>query len=391
MRWEAQTPRSGNGREREEPGTPAGAPSPLPFPGLQRGDEALPGLDVPGPGESRPVRMPGFAGMTFHEVRARSVLNAVPASSHMPFRWTVNPYRGCSHACVYCYARGTHQYLDLDAGADFDQQIVVKTNAPAVLRAELSRPTWTRETVALGTNTDPYQRAEGHYRLMPGIIAALADTGTPFSLLTKGTLVARDVPLLREASRAVPVQVALSLAVLDPALAAAVEPGTPSPTARLRLIERLAAAGAEVTVMAMPLLPWLTDGDEHIDSLMGAVAGAGARRVMAGALHLRPGAREWYLAWIDREHPHLAEGYRRMYARSSYAPESYRRTLAETTRAAAARHGLRHGGAHGVRRDDGPAVRTNGRRAVERTAPARAAGHARPAPQPAPDVQPALF
>lgn len=363
MRWEAQTLRSEGGAQRAESGTPAGAAALLPLSDLQRS-----------------ITTPEFAGVTFHEILARTALNAVPAASAMPFRWTVNPYRGCTHACRYCYARSTHTFLDLDAGADFDRQIVVKVNVAEVLRAELARPTWAREAVALGTNTDPYQRAEGRYALMPGIIGALADSGTPFSVLTKGTLLARDVPLLQAASRSVPVQVSLSLAMLDPAIAAAVEPGTPSPAARLRLIERLASAGADVTVMAMPLLPWLTDGDREIDGLMRALASSGAARVMSGALHLRPGAKEWYLRWIADDHPGLLAGYEQMYARSAYAPESYRRTLSRVAGEAAARHGLARGGAHGIRRQDGPAARA-----------VRSATAPRPAAAAPACGQPALF
>ena len=146
---------------------------------------ALPGLDSMAglqamTGHVRTVTTPEFAGMTFHEVHAKSALNHVPGASAMPFDWTVNPYRGCSHACAYCFARNTHTYLDLDAGRDFDSQIVVKVNVADVLRRELAAPSWSRESVALGTNTDPYQRAEGRYRLMPGIIDALADSRTPF-------------------------------------------------------------------------------------------------------------------------------------------------------------------------------------------------------------------
>lgn len=373
MRWEAQTLRSESGSEQAEGGTPAAPPALLPLSDLQRS-----------------ITTPEFAGVTFHEVMAKTVLNSVPASSAMPFRWTVNPYRGCTHACRYCYARSSHAYLDLDAGADFDQQIVVKVNTPEVLRRELARPTWQREPVALGTNTDPYQRAEGRYRLMPGIIAALADSGTPFSVLTKGTLLARDIPLLRAASRSVPVQVSLSLAMLDPAIAAAVEPGTPSPTARLRLIEQLASAGAEVTVMAMPLLPWLTDSPAQLDALMRALAGAGAAHALGGALHLRPGAREWYLEWIDREHPHLSAGYRQMYARSAYAPQAYRRTLARAAAEAARRHGLSRRGAHGVMRDDGPALPEDGALRSGGAVPSgRVSETAHTAPEPT--AQPALF
>src|SRR5439155_14286210 len=140
---------------------------------------------------------PEALGIRFHEIRARSALNRVPERSRMPFRWTVNPYRGCMHACVYCFARPTHTYLDLDAGRDFEREIVVKVNVPERLRAELSRPSWKHEHVALGTNTDPYQWVESRYRLMPAIWEALRDTGTPASLVTKSPLVLRDVSILR--------------------------------------------------------------------------------------------------------------------------------------------------------------------------------------------------
>ncbi|MEO9249032.1 Rv2578c family radical SAM protein [Citricoccus nitrophenolicus] len=336
MRWEAQTLQAGDGPELGEGGTPAAPAALLPLSGLQRS-----------------ITTPEFADTTFHEVLAKSALNRVPDSSPMPFRWTVNPYRGCTHACRYCYARSTHEYLEFDAGTDFDQQIVVKVNTPEILRRELNRPGWNRELVALGTNTDPYQRAEGRYRLMPGIITALADTGTPFSILTKGTLLGRDLDLLASASRQVPVQVSVSLAMLDPALAHRVEPGTPAPAARLRLIEKLSAAGADVTVMAMPLLPWLTDSDRQLEDLMAALAGAGARNVLAGALHLRPGARQWYLRWIEQDHPGLLEGYRQLYGRGSYAPVSYRKALSRRAIAAAQRHGLHRDGAHRITRPDG--------------------------------------
>ena len=156
---------------------------------------ALPGLGRLA-GLVRTVRTPEFAGTTFHEVHCRSALNQIPKSSHLPFRWTINPYRGCTHGCVYCFARQTHSYLELDTGRDFDTQIVAKINIASVLRRELARERWNREHVAMGTNTDPYQRAEGRYELMPDIIRALAASETPFSILTKGTLLSRDLPLL---------------------------------------------------------------------------------------------------------------------------------------------------------------------------------------------------
>src|SRR6476659_7843180 len=196
--------------------------------------DALPGLGQMR-GVLRTVSPKDMPGVRFHEVAARSALNAVPGNSPMPFRWTINPYRGCSHACVYCYARGTHSWLELDTGTGFDREIVVKVNVGEVLAREVVRPAWTREHVALGTNTDPYQRAEGRYALMPGIIKALAGSGTPFSILTKGTLLRRDLPLIAAAAARVDVSVAVSLAIGDTELHRLVEPGTPTPEARLGL------------------------------------------------------------------------------------------------------------------------------------------------------------
>ncbi len=187
--------------------------------GIAVDDGALPGLQRIG--FVRSVRTPQFEGVTFHEVLCKSALNKIPAASMLPFSYTVNGYRGCGHACRYCFARPTHEYLELDPGDDFDSEIVVKTNLVEVLRRELTRRSWRRDTVALGTNTDPYQRAEGRYALMPGIIGALADSGTPMSILTKGTLLRRDLDLIADAAQRVPVSVAISLAVGDPPICTA--------------------------------------------------------------------------------------------------------------------------------------------------------------------------
>src|SRR6201991_3772240 len=235
-------------------------------------DGALPGLQRIG--FVRAVRTPQFEGLTFHEILCKSALNKVPSCANLPFRFTVNGFRGCSHACRYCFARPTHEYLDFDSGADFDTQVVVKTNVAEVLARELARPSWTRETVALGTNTDPYQRAEGRYALMPGIIGALANSGTPFSILTKGTLLRRDLALITAASRDVEVSVAISLAVADPELHQQVEPGTPTPRARLELIRAVSDAGLDCRVMVAPVLPALTDSSEQLDGLLGRIAAA---------------------------------------------------------------------------------------------------------------------
>lgn len=290
-------------------------------------DGALPGLQRAG--FVRSVRTPEFAGTTFHEVLCKSALSHVPAGSHVPFRWTINPVRGCGHQCRFCFARGTHRYLDLNTGEDFDTQLVVKVNLVEVLRAELARPSWRREHVALGTNTDPYQRAEGRYRLMPGVIDALARTGTPFSILTKGTLLRRDLPMLQDAAEHVPVSVGVSLTTLDQDLHHAVEPGAPSPRARLDLVRAVREAGLSCHVMVAPVLPWLTDSTGHLDAMLAAVADAGAERATVFALHLRSGAREWYLQWLADYRPDLVDGYRRVYGDRAYASRAYQRWLAE--------------------------------------------------------------
>ena len=306
--------------------------------GVSVDDGALPGLQRIG--FVRSVRTPQFDGITFHEVLCKSALNKVPNAAMLPFKYTVNGYRGCSHACRYCFARPTHEYLDLDSGADFDSQVVVKTNVADVLRRELSRRSWQRETVALGTNTDPYQRAEGRYALMPGIVGALADSGTPFSILTKGTLLRRDLSLIADAATQVDVSVAVSLAVGDPLLHKDVEPGTPSPHARLGLITAIRNAGLDCHVMVAPVLPHLTDSVEHLDDLLGQIAAAGATGVTVFGLHLRGSTRGWFMSWLARSHPTLVADYRRLYRRGAYLPADYRDMLRDRAAALVRKHGL---------------------------------------------------
>jgi DNA repair photolyase len=459
--------------------------------------QALPGLTRL-PGLIRSVTPPGFAGVTFHEVNARSVLNEVPAASMVPFRWTVNPYRGCTHACRYCmsgdtqvlmgygrvkrlaavrvgdlvygtelrdgirhfvrtevtahwqtvqpafridledgtklvasgdhrmltasgwrcasgkspdgepwprleaddwvigpgrglgraaalagtampddarvrvvsieplgidipmydvttgsgdfianglvshncFARGSHSWLELDTGHGFDSEIVVKVNAAEVLARELARQSWSREHVALGTNTDPYQRAEGRYRLMPGIIEALASSRTPFSVLTKGTLLRRDLSLLAKAAAAVPVRLGVSIAIVDEPLHRLLEAGTAAPRARLGLVQAIRQAGFDCGVMLAPVLPLLTDGADQLDAAIASIAAAGATHLTVLPLHLRPGAREWFMAWLRSDRPDLVPAYDHLYARGAYLPPAYRNWLADRVRPLLARHGL---------------------------------------------------
>jgi len=293
--------------------------------GIDVDDGALPGLERIG--FVRSVQTPQFDGITFHEVLCKSALNKIPDAAALPFKFTVNGYRGCSHACRYCFARPTHEYLDLDCGNDFDSHIVVKTNVVDVLRREVARKSWCRETVALGTNTDPYQRAEGRYALMPGIIGALAESGTPLSILTKGTLLRRDLPLIVEASGQVPVSLGVSLAVGDPELHKQVEPGTPTPQSRLGLISAIRDAGLDCHVMVAPVLPHLTDSVEHLDGLLRQIALAGATGVTVFGLHLRGSTRGWFMSWLARTHPQLVGRYRELYRRGAYLPPSYREEL----------------------------------------------------------------
>ena len=289
---------------------------------------------------TRTFDTPEFRGMTFYEVRARSVVNKVPGGSRMPFEWTVNPYRGCSHACVYCFARRTHEYLDLGTGIDFDSKIVVKVNAPELVRRELTSPRWAGAHIAMGTNVDPYQRVEGRYRLMPGILEALRDARNPFSILTKGTLVLRDLDLLRQAAEITDVSVNVSVGCIDQTLWRQVEPGTPAPRARLEVCRTLTDAGIGCGVLMAPILPCLSDSPSQLEATVRAIAEAGARRVTPIVLHLRPGAREWYFAWLEREHPELVARYRELYGRGSYAPKAYQGSVCSQVAELARRYGV---------------------------------------------------
>jgi DNA repair photolyase len=449
---------------------------------------------------------PEFRGMTFYEVRARSIINRVPEASRVPFRWTINPYRGCSHACTYClsgdtpilmgdgrtkplgdvrpgdrvygtvvegryrryvvtdvldhwrtvkpayrvsledgteliasgdhrfltergwkhvtsdrcgarpslivddrlvglgrslehaldartpalagavaagrrsarlapqladsivspkaelrvvgieplgvelpmfdittgtgdfiangvishncFARNTHTYLDMDFGEDFDSRVVVKVNAPEVLRKELARPRWAGEHIAMGTNVDPYQRAEGRYRLMRGIIEALRDFANPFSILTKGKLILRDLDLLRQAAEVTDVATNFSVGFIDEGLWRTVEPGTPRPSARLEAVHALNDAGIPTGVLMAPILPYVTDHDEQLEATVKAIAEAGATHVSPIVLHLRTGAREWYLRWLEATRPDLVGRYRDLYGRGAYAPKAYQAEVA---------------------------------------------------------------
>jgi DNA repair photolyase len=285
---------------------------------------------LPGYREEAVVRhfdAPEAVDIRFYEVRAKSILNRVPEASQVPFRWTINPYRGCTHACVYCFARPTHKYLDFDAGRGFEREIVVKVNAPELLRAELARPSWKHEHVALGTNTDPYQWAEGRYKLMPGIWEAMRDTANPCSVLTKSPLLLRDLPLMKQIAQRTDFSAAVSVPTLDERAWRATEPHTPNPRARLEAVSELSRAGIRTGVLVAPLMPGINDAPEQVTSILELAAEAGADYVTGIALHLRGDVRRLYFDWLREHRPDLVPRYKELYRRGAYAPPEERRRL----------------------------------------------------------------
>ena len=265
--------------------------------------------EVPGRGQYR--------GLTFHETEARTILNHVPGS-YLPFEWTINPYRGCSHACVYCFARPTHEYLGFDIGEDFDSQIVVKINAVELTRAETAPGRWAGDPIAMGTNTDPYQPAEGKYRLTRGILEVLTERRNPFSLLTKSTLSLWDIDLFSEAARHTDITVSFSIGTLDPAVWKETEPGTPHPQRRVEAIAKLTEAGVRTGVLIAPIIPGLSDHPDQVAQVQAACRDAGASSIHTIKLHLRPGVKDHFMGWLGGAHPELVERYEALYRNRAY-------------------------------------------------------------------------
>ena len=288
----------------------------------------------------RHVGKGAYAGMEFLHVNARTIINTVPAESRMPFRRTINPYRGCSHACVYCFARPTHDYLGLGIGADFERKIVVKVNAVERLRAELRAPSWEGDHIAMGTNTDPYQHAEGKYHLTRGIVETLAAARNPFSILTKSTLVLRDAALLAAAAERTEVAVSFSIGTLDRAVWKLTEPGTPPPDRRVEALRRLTTMGIPCGVLVAPVLPGLSDSEVQLTDVVEACAGAGAASISAVALHLRGAVRMHYFDWLQGERPDLVRLHRERFRHGAYQEDAERERVEGIVRAAARRCGV---------------------------------------------------
>jgi DNA repair photolyase len=287
-------------------------------------------MRLPGVGDGTVVRTfdaPEAMGINFHEVRARSALNHVPGGRY-GFSYTVNPFRGCSHACAYCFARRTHTFLDFDAGRDFEREIVVKVNVPELLRVELARPSWKRDLVALGTNTDPYQWVESRYRFMPAILAALEEAETPVSVLTKSPLLLRDIEIYERMAKRLPVSVNLSIPTIDEEAWRSTEPHTPSPSARLDAVAELRSRGIDSGVLIAPLMPGINDDPEQVQPIVDRAKEAGATFLGGVALHLRDEVRDVFFAWLEAKRPDLLPRYEKLYAnkRAYMRPEQRKRT-----------------------------------------------------------------
>ena len=256
----------------------------------------------------------------YEEIQCRSAINRVKG---MAFRWSLNPYRGCVHGCHYCFARRFHAHYDLDAGDDFTGIVFVKTNVAPVLREELSRPTWKREMVAVGTATDPYQPIEGKYRLTRSCLEAFVDWRSPISLVTKGSMIVRDVDLLAELARVANCTVCFSVTTLDLELTRKLEPGTPPPHQRLRAMERLVAAGVNAGVLLAPIVPGITDGASNLEDIVRSASSHGASFLWSNALYLKPGTKEHFMTFLQREFPGQHREYQRLYS-GAYPPKRLR-------------------------------------------------------------------
>ena len=249
-------------------------------------------------------------GVRYEEVECKTVLNRVKG---MGFKWSINPYKGCVHGCHYCYARRYHAFIDLNAGEDFTGLIQVRANAPEVLRRELARRSWKRETVALGTATDPYQPIEGRYRITRGILEALHDFRTPVAIVTKGTMIVRDLDVLADLARRAGASVCMSIATLDRETWRRLEPGTAPPWQRLRAVRKLSEAGVEAGVLIAPIVPGITDASDDLRELVKAAAGHGARFVGSRVLALQGSVKDHFLGFMGKEYPGLLAEYRRLF------------------------------------------------------------------------------
>ncbi|MBA2384731.1 MAG: radical SAM protein [Actinobacteria bacterium] len=274
----------------------------------------------------------------YREERCRSALNRVRG---MPFSWSLNPYTGCAHRCTFCYVRAFELRADRPSDERYGRSIRVKTNVAEVLARELARPSWRREGIAIGAATDPYQPAEGRYRLTRSCLEALTSASNPFSLITRGPLIVRDVDVLQDAARRADVSIVFSVPTLDEGVWRTTEPGTAPPRQRLRALKLLVDSGIKAGVGLAPILPRLSDRPEQLAEVVAAARAAGATSVWANLLYLRPGTREHFLQTLARDWPDELERYERLYAGRIYLGRPEVEPVREQVRALAREHGIR--------------------------------------------------
>jgi DNA repair photolyase len=281
------------------------------------------------------------AHFTVRDAPCKSVINRVRG---MPFDWSINPYRGCRHACVYCYARPTHEYLGMNGADEFQQVIFAKTNAPEVVRRELGRRSWRGDTVVIGTATDPYQQAESLYRITRGILEAFRDFHNPVSITTKSPMVLRDLDILAELAAHAEVTVHFTVTTMDEALWRKIEPTTSKPHKRIEAMQPLRDHGIRAGIFLSPILPGLTDDLPHLEAVVAAAAHGGADFLFSQVLRLGPGISEYYLPFIQAEFPTLVPRYEELYRRNS-PPGAYSEVVQRRVGELKARYGIPRNGA----------------------------------------------
>jgi DNA repair photolyase len=278
------------------------------------------------------------SGVIFEEIQCKTIVNKTSAPG-MGWRWSINPYRGCQHACIYCFARPTHEFLGYDAGRDFETRIVVKMNAADVLREQLRKPSWQRELIVLGTACDPYQQAELKYEITRKMMRVFIEFAQPVHMLTKSPSVLRDIELWSRLAEVADAQVAFSVPTLDEAVWRKTEPETAKPTKRLEAMRQLVDAGIPCGVMLAPIIPGITDTPESIEAVVRAAADSGASFVAPNVLNLKPGTKEWFMPVLREAYPHLEGKYERYY-KGTYAPKDYTREVVTLVGEIRAKYGL---------------------------------------------------
>jgi DNA repair photolyase len=277
-------------------------------------------------------------GVEYREEPCRSALNRVKG---MGFSWSLNPYMGCAHRCTFCYVRAFEQRADRPADDRYGRSIRVKVNVAEVLRAELARPSWRGEAVAIGAATDPYQPAEGRYKLTRGCLEALRDAANPLSLITRSPMIVRDLDVLVEAARRAEVSVVFSVPTLDEEVWLRTEPGTPPPRRRLEAVSALVEAGVKAGVGMAPILPGISDSPEQLERVVRAAREAGATSIWANLLYLKPGTREHFLDALARDWPEELDRYEQLYDARAYLSKAQVEPVRQLVAELRQRHGIR--------------------------------------------------